>query len=68
MPSYRRWDQVPKNLHTRTSALREKVVIPADAKPDAVKNAATTLAKDKDKIYFLYNINKYKQQKHELQN
>lgn len=60
LPSFRNWEQVPKNFHTRTSALREKIIIPADAKPDAIKNAASTLSKDK--IYFLYDITKFKNQ------
>ena len=56
--SYRNWNRVPEYLHTRTSALREKVVIPEDAKPDAVKNSSSALTKDR--IYFLYDLRKYK--------
>lgn len=56
-PVYRKWEDVPAHMHTRTSALREKVVIPKDAKATAIKNAATTV--DRDKIYLLYDIRKY---------
>lgn len=59
--SFRKWSDVPKHYHTRTSALREKIIIPADAKPDAIKNSSSALSKDK--IYLLFNINKYNQSK-----
>lgn len=48
-PVYRKWEDVPAHMHTRTSALREKVVIPQEAKVSAIKNAASTLENIKNR-------------------
>ena len=58
VPVYRKWIDVPVHLATRTEAAKLGVVIAEDAKPDGVKNAASI--HNKDKIYLLFNINKYK--------
>lgn len=57
VPVYRNWQVVPSYMHTRTSALRERVIIPVDAKPDGIKNAASVA--NKDKVYLLFDIRKY---------
>ena len=56
VPVYRKWTDVPIHLATRTEATKLGVVIAEDAKPDAIKNAASI--NDKDRIYFLYNLYK----------
>lgn len=58
VPVYRTWEEVPKHLFTRTAAAKEKVKIPVEVQPDAIKNAASVF--DEDKFYLLYDINKYK--------
>lgn len=57
VPCFRTWAKVPSKFHSRTSAAKAGVVIPADAKPDAIKNASSQISKDR--IYFLYDISKY---------
>lgn len=55
--SIRQWSKVPNRLMTRTRAAQEGYIIPEDAKPDAIKNAASIV--DRDKIYLLFDVTKY---------
>lgn len=58
VPSYRAWKDVPDNLCSRTELLRKGISIPKNTKPDGIKNSSCAISKDR--IYFLFDINKYK--------
>jgi hypothetical protein len=55
--SFRNWSDVPLNFSTRSSAKRQGIDIPIEAKPDAIKNSSSVI--DSDKIYLLFDLNKY---------
>ena len=54
IPVYVKWQQVPKNLYSKTALKERGVVVPADAKPDAIKGSGR-----EKKVYFLYNIKRF---------
>lgn len=54
---YRGWGDVPKELYTRSSAKSLCVIIPKDAKPDAIKNSSAPYSNDRH--FLLFDIRKY---------
>lgn len=59
IPVYRGWNDLPVNLFTKTGIYNAiRVHVPANAKPDAIKNSAS--ANDKDRHFLLFDIEKYR--------
>ena len=57
LPVFVRWNLVPDGFITRSTARREGIEIPKDAKPDAIKGGGQMMGKPR--VYQLFQAAKY---------
>ena len=57
IPVFRTWARVDRQYITRTDAKKQGIKISKEAKPDAIKNGASTMGKDRH--FLLYDITKF---------